>query len=136
MAKIILSTSHPFVFILCCYLIYNLFASASETESTSMPEQQYIIRQVKFTGNRIFNRKELSSLISMKPGQTFHSDVLKQGLQNILDEYRRRGLLFCVLTPQFEYVATTKPTVPSADSNASLQQIIITIQIQEGKTLS
>ena len=127
---------YPFVFILCCYPIYNFFASASETESTSMPEQQYIIRQVKFTGNRIFNRKELSNLIGMKPGQTFHSDVLKQGLQNILDEYRRRGLLFCVLTPQFEYAATTEPTVPSADSNASLQQIIITIQIQEGKPLT
>jgi len=87
---------------------------------------QYVIRQVKFEGGRILTRKQLSELISIKPGQDFQKNALKTGLENILSEYRRKGVLFTRLEPKFEYPKTGKP---------NLSQVIITIQIHEGKRL-
>ncbi|MBM3235973.1 hypothetical protein FJZ31_06695 [Candidatus Poribacteria bacterium] len=101
--------------------------SGEKSESKKAPEnqQQYIIREVKFEGNQLLSQKQLSSLIGVKLGENFQKDTLESGLLRILDEYRQRGIFFAQIQPRFE----------SAPGDSSLVQIIITVQIQEGKPL-
>jgi len=128
-------------------------------ESVSKPpsQKQYVIRQIKFEGARILTRKQLSELIGIKPGQDFQISALKTGLENILSEYRRKGLFFTKLEPQFDYPmkpgdfwrdrATPLPAETekanalggkvgvSEGKGDNLSQVIIKIQIREGKRL-
>jgi len=111
--------------ILCSLFASNNFAEESEVKEIPENQQQYIIRQVKFEGNKLLSQKQLSSLISIEPGGNFQKDALETGLLRILDEYRQRGIFFAKVNPKFEY----------APGDSSLTQIIVTIQIQEGKQL-
>jgi outer membrane protein insertion porin family len=139
------STIFLLITILCFCFVISILAEESEILTESQPgndtnsvsgeksegkkapenQQQYIIRQVKFEGNQLLNQKQLSSLIGIKPGENFQKDTLESGLLRILDEYRQRGIFFAQIQPRFEY----------APGDSSLVQIIITVQIQEGKPL-
>ncbi|MBC8230716.1 hypothetical protein H8E77_14295, partial [bacterium] len=111
--------------ILCSLFVSNNFAEESEIKEIPENQQKYIIRQVKFEGNKLLSQKQLYSLISIEPGENFQKDALEAGLLKILDEYRQRGIFFAKVNPKFEY----------APGDSSLVQIIVTIQIQEGKQL-
>jgi len=99
----------------------NDAGNASEIQK----QQQYIIRQIKFEGNKLLSRKQLFSLIGIEPGQNFHKNALEAGFSRILDEYHQKGIFFAKISPEFEY----------ASGDSSLVQIIVTIQIQESKPL-
>ncbi|HIE28717.1 TPA: hypothetical protein EYP66_15670 [Candidatus Poribacteria bacterium] len=112
------------IIILCSHFVGNILAEEAIDKKTS-EKQQYIIRQVKFEGNRLLSQKQLSSLIGVQPGENFQKDTLEAGIFKILDEYRQRGVFFAEIRPRFEY--------PPKDS--SLAQIIVTLQIRESRPL-
>ena len=132
--------------ILILFYFCIIISAYSEKPQQPLLQQQYVIRQIKFEGGRILTRKELSELIGIRPGEDFQASALKTGLENILSEYRRKGLFFTKLEPQFEYPKVSPAPLSQSGGRggsrltaqtgkSNLSQVIIKIRIHEGKRL-
>ena len=86
------------------------------------PGQKYRLREVTFSGAKIFSADELQSIIHLKPNSQFDTGAVRRGLEAIQKSYARKG-----------HPNTT--AVPVATVDEKSQMIALDVKIQEDTPL-
>ncbi len=60
---------------------------------------KYTMGEINFSGNTIFNSKQLNEHIKIKKGNPYNDSKLKQGLRKITEEYNNIGYIQALITP-------------------------------------
>jgi outer membrane protein insertion porin family len=81
--------------------------------------EQFRIGSVTFKGNQIISTEDLEKETKLKKGDIFSRDVLRQGVNNIIDRYDGLARPFANVVPLF-------------DIDQNKKTVAITIDIQEG----
>ncbi len=114
----------------------DAFAEENGTEQNDLlsttTEPKFLIRQIRFEGNKSLNRKTLSDTLNLREGEQYTRAEIINGFQRLLAEYRRAGFVFAKLTPE-------SVTVPAKQNHkldrAEPEQVSIQVKINEGKRI-
>lgn len=93
--------------ILFCLLLFPLAIGGSAQhlpDPSDNAEKAYLIRQITFDGMEHLNRKQLSQLICMDPGQPYLQAEMVAGLNRVLEKYREDGFVFASIEPEIETI--------------------------------
>ena len=83
----------------------------------------YLIPQLKFDGNKHFNKRKLRDLFGWQPKKVYSRNEISDGFERITMAYRKDGYVFAQVVPQ---------TSPASTNNANIG---IAVKIHEGKRL-
>ena len=73
------------------------------------------LAEFKFTGNQAFSADELRDMFSLHSGDVFEAEKVRLGLQNMREQYTKKGYLECAPTPIRRKRPTGKFTVDIRD---------------------
>ncbi len=106
------------------FLIFMPYVAKGDIPNPTLPDDikvEYLIRQISFQGNRTLDRKALSRVFGLQPGNPYHREKVTAGLTKIMGEYNKAGFVFASIDPD---------VVP-----VSVDQVHIRIQIDEGRQI-
>ncbi|MBN1493193.1 MAG: outer membrane protein assembly factor BamA [Candidatus Omnitrophica bacterium] len=83
-------------------------------------DEKPVISSIKITGNSVFNTSQLMKEVSLRAGQVLDNKLLKEGIRNIEEKYKKKGYRFIFIEDEV-----------SIDEDS--KKATITININEGK---
>ncbi len=98
---------------------YEIKEKEKGLEITLFLEEYPLIENIKFTGARILNKKELEKIVEVKKGDYCSETLIKNAVSRLKQAYEDKGIYYTNIT------ASTAP--------ATQDRVILTFNIDEGE---